>query len=575
MRFAVLCTILLCTIYTPVRALTGMYSMTYYADTFVWKRTALWDVFRHDGFSSALCSVPLWSLVHVQLGATGMVLKVNDRPNCQQWNDLIDVPKNVFTQFAPLSRGRITGATVTPWEISPVWYEKRFLSSDTFASSNILLSPNIPNTYCTNESMRITGSTLSDAPSVTAVMIGDDGSEWVSSVEVEKNTGFTLFFPWHTAPGKYTLSLANSTTVRTDTSATVWIMDCDELDTLELPRLTLPNVFPRFLPSLMTWYSHIRLGHDMYRIRLTQWDTDIDVQGKGEVLLPNVWLTTGTAAVSIAATTLSTPFSHDQNGAYTPVFERNVLLVPEYPRLLPVGGRVFSLGKNGNVRFRSPAVPLLQGEFFVTLPDGSVRSYSIPRVFLDAAGNVLSWNIITLRFPLEMEGVYLVEIPDTSGRAWINAPLIYGKDIWPILPSPLTSAPKRILTSRDTVRENQYRRLTAFREEQKLSQLAVDPILEQIAQEKAEDMLLHGYVGHRDFQGRTVSDVASAYAETIGSDLIGENVAGGNQSDSVLFEWLKLSGGHRYNMLFPEWKKIGIGYAARDGQVYLVQVFGN
>jgi len=59
------------------------------------------------------------------------------------------------------------------------------------------------------------------------------------------------------------------------------------------------------------------------------------------------------------------------------------------------------------------------------------------------------------------------------------------------------------------------------------------------------------------------------------STLIGENVAGGNQGDTILFEGLKLSGSHRYNLLSPEWKKVGIGYAIQDGNVYLVQIFGN
>ena len=554
---------------------SGSYTMTYYSDAFEWKRTSFWEVFRQDGFSSAFCGVPLWSLVYVQMGSSGMTLKVNDRPNCQKHDDLIDVSKAVFTRFAPLSRGKVVWVSVTPLWSAPIGYEKRLLEANTFENDGITLDPDLPNTYCVNESIVLRGKTLSNNPSVTVLLLGNNGSEWVSSVFVGKNRDFVLPIPPQAASWKYLLSLANSTTVTNERTTPLWVLDCTWIETLSLPNVTLGNVFPRFLSSEIAWYSRIRLWNDMYRVSLIQWEKRIDVRGKGEVILPNIWLESGTATVSISATPLTTPFSLDRNGAWSTVYERSILLVPSYPSLLPPWARVFTLWRNGNIRFRSPWSQQLQGQYFVTLPDGSVRSYAIPSQFLDRDGNVLSGTLLSLRFPLEMEGVYLVEVPDISGKAWMNVPLIYGKGVWPILPSPLESASKRILSAWETVRKNQYARINDFRREQELPLLTVDPVLERIAQEKAEDMLLHGYVGHRDFQWRMVSDVASSFSDTLASDLIGENVAGGNQSDSILFEWLKLSGWHRYNMLFPEWKKIGVGYATGDWQVYLVQVFGN
>lgn len=42
-----------------------------------------------------------------------VTLKVNDRPNCARYPDLIDVTKRVFLLFAPTSRGKIPGGEIT------------------------------------------------------------------------------------------------------------------------------------------------------------------------------------------------------------------------------------------------------------------------------------------------------------------------------------------------------------------------------------------------------------------------------------------------------------------------------
>jgi len=52
-------------------------------------------------------------------------------------------------------------------------------------------------------------------------------------------------------------------------------------------------------------------------------------------------------------------------------------------------------------------------------------------------------------------------------------------------------------------------------------------------------------------------------------------VAGGWVSDIALQDLLEESGSHRYNMISPEWKSVGIGYVLRDKKTYIVQIFGN
>jgi len=45
---------------------------------------------------------------------TGIVVKVNDRPNCRKNADIIDFSRIGFESFAPLTKGRINGISVTP-----------------------------------------------------------------------------------------------------------------------------------------------------------------------------------------------------------------------------------------------------------------------------------------------------------------------------------------------------------------------------------------------------------------------------------------------------------------------------
>lgn len=80
---------------------------TFYSDAFEGSRTANGDTFHQASYSAALCDVPLGSYVYASYGSTGIVLDANDRPNCSRYPDVIDISRDAFERFAPLSRGRL------------------------------------------------------------------------------------------------------------------------------------------------------------------------------------------------------------------------------------------------------------------------------------------------------------------------------------------------------------------------------------------------------------------------------------------------------------------------------------
>ncbi len=80
---------------------------TYYADSFEGSRTSNGEIFSQDGFTAAMCDISLGKNVYIASGNTGTIVRVNDRPNCLRYPNIIDLTKKSFSLFAPLSTGRI------------------------------------------------------------------------------------------------------------------------------------------------------------------------------------------------------------------------------------------------------------------------------------------------------------------------------------------------------------------------------------------------------------------------------------------------------------------------------------
>ena len=95
--------------------------------------------------------------------------------------------------------------------------------------------------------------------------------------------------------------------------------------------------------------------------------------------------------------------------------------------------------------------------------------------------------------------------------------------------------------------------------------LALDPRLNEAAQEHAEDMLLHSYYNHRSPQGSRPADRVrqTGYA----AQIVGENIARGPFTvNEVMDNWLQ-SQDHRRNLLNPAYRDLGVGIAVGRNSV--------
>lgn len=105
-----------------------------------------------------------------------------------------------------------------------------------------------------------------------------------------------------------------------------------------------------------------------------------------------------------------------------------------------------------------------------------------------------------------------------------------------------------------------------------ISTLSADSQLNKLAQMKAEDMARKGYFSHTSPTYGSAFDMMNKYG--VSYKTAGENIAKGQKTaQAVMGGWMN-SSGHRANILKPEYKRLGVGYAVDTaGTPYWVQIF--
>lgn len=105
-----------------------------------------------------------------------------------------------------------------------------------------------------------------------------------------------------------------------------------------------------------------------------------------------------------------------------------------------------------------------------------------------------------------------------------------------------------------------------------ISTLSADSQLNKLAQMKAEDMARKGYFSHTSPTYGSAFDMMNKYG--VSYKTAGENIAKGQKTaQAVMGGWMN-SSGHRGNILKPEYKRLGVGYAVDTaGTPYWVQIF--
>lgn len=114
------------------------------------------------------------------------------------------------------------------------------------------------------------------------------------------------------------------------------------------------------------------------------------------------------------------------------------------------------------------------------------------------------------------------------------------------------------------------------RAQQGLPPLADDPLLDQAAHFHANNMLQENFFGHTDPAGRGPAQRVALFGSGDHYQGVGENIAAGEpDAQATCSDWMN-SPEHRGNILDPDYKFIGTGFARGNSgyHTYYVQDFG-
>lgn len=168
-RYVIFCALLF--IAVEVSAATIMKEGTFYSDSFEGGTTANGEIFHQDGFTAAACDIPLGRNVYVSSESTGVVLHINDRPNCNRYPNVLDLTRRAFTLFAPETTGRIPSLSVNTLDT---------FREDRFSSLGILLNRALPRVYFAGESIGFEGHVTDKKSHVILFLQNQETKEEIS-----------------------------------------------------------------------------------------------------------------------------------------------------------------------------------------------------------------------------------------------------------------------------------------------------------------------------------------------------------------------------------------------------------
>ncbi|EKD65956.1 MAG: hypothetical protein ACD_49C00074G0033 [uncultured bacterium (gcode 4)] len=130
------------------------WELMYYNDSFEGKHTSAWNIFSQEFFSAAKCGTPLNTLTQVILNQKSLLIKVNDRPSCSRFPNLIDLSTNAFDPLYRRYAGKQKWEYIELQAIGKDYY-KRYIPVNFFKNAGISVSLKTPNSFIWNETFNL------------------------------------------------------------------------------------------------------------------------------------------------------------------------------------------------------------------------------------------------------------------------------------------------------------------------------------------------------------------------------------------------------------------------------------
>lgn len=509
---------------------TGSVSLTYYADGFEGMKTANGNPFSQYYFSAAACATPLNTLLQVSANGTSVIAKLNDRPNCTKYPNLVDLSKAAFSALGkPASEGSMTILGTVPKA-----YIKKTLPIDAFSSLGIALDSDIPNTYLKNETFHIAGKELAGKGYAILYLRSPSGKDITLGAKAGSDGRFEYDYPLEEI-GTYEMVLSSGLGFKTSISLDITVLD-DNLfsvkkrgtavkDPARLDRLDVERVE---LPDFTSVYLFRFSDKDFHTLTIKSGSETFAYRGFRTIAIRSETLrslgTETPVSVRVQSERSSTVFSHDTFTAPVTVFEKSMILVPGYKAEQHENISVTEKSGNITVRGTVSTVAKVRSDILVTLPDGNVEKYSFDSQDIGPDGYLKADHPFQKTIPARQTGLYLVEVNYDNGFAAYNGPVVHG-DALPAYPNGYDGTPKEIGNiANAAVASESLAFVNGVRAKTGKTALVLDDTLNDLAAIKAKDMAEHRNISHTDSYGDKIVGTAKRNGIRIAGGL-GENVA--------------------------------------------------
>lgn len=458
------------------------------------------------------------------------------------------------------------------WSIHPVLYAAStaqwgYYEQKTFNTLGVELKGNLSNTYYTGDSILIQWR-VTNKKEYAFLYIQNIATkaETTKLVRTDLNGNFQIPVELPKDAWKYYIILASGNSFSSSTPETLYLVPNTAAINTKTSQIQI-------VPNIVYWQNpYISIGEGNWAtMQITQLGKTYQKSWK-IFILNNIPLQTGNAQITISGNALSSDSPLDQVASRGFVWSWAVVLDRTHEKIgedLVILRNIKSLG---TMQFRIKSWENVSATYYLTSPSGNVTKYTFPASLIWTNGFLRTNVLIKQNFPMTEAGVYKIETVRSNGIAYFNLPISKNK-FWSIV-EPMTYLEKTTLrTNKDSIDKNILKKINVMRAGLGLNWIIIDSTLSNLAQKKAIDMATYDYVWHVTHNGMWILDFADSLNMPI-SGSVWENVAGWNVSDISLQDWLEESGSHRHNMIHPNWKKIGIGYVLKNGNTFLVQVFG-
>lgn len=290
---------------------------TYYSDAFEGGSTSNGEIFTQSGFTAATCDIPLGKSIYVFSTGTGTVVRVNDRPNCTRYPNILDLTKKVFSLFAPVSAGRVSGIQVDTLDS---------LNSFLFRSLGIQLDADTPTVYFAGDGVEFSGKVLNGKSNVIVFLQNEDTKEELTKLfSVESGKIFRARLTLPKTPGKYSLVIASGNSFETRNIGYITLISRDTFYTSDVLPETNVRLFPRV--EQIDGIPSIALASGLWgNLEMNQDTKTYQTSGTRFLFDSLPQYRTGKATVKIEGYTTSSGGSLDRTASIASLFSGTVLL---------------------------------------------------------------------------------------------------------------------------------------------------------------------------------------------------------------------------------------------------------